>query len=201
MIANKAGYGAGASGGVHFDLFPTEPPNGPALIMGGLVEGGIPFPIDASWPMPIVAVCLDDQPSGFEHEVGLKPPKHHLVHVELKAALLELVAQETFDTGHLLRKGLAQSSLTAFLPRFRGSHLSNRGLSHLLSMFGMVSPILQGSLTLFLPGLRRHFLAPVDSAYFLPRLWPQVSPAQYLTGLGRSLINSCRHFMCNYNRR
>lgn len=199
MIAHKSGNSASAGNGMHFDLSFTEAPDRPACVVGISAEGTISFCVDATWPMPIISIRLDDESSLLKHEVGLPSLEYYLVHLELQPTFLELGIQETFNASHLLWEGLPKSGLANLLSLFRW-HMK-RDLAKPLSILRILSPPFQGSLAQFLSSFGRYFLAPVGSTYSLSRLWPQVSLAQYLTGRGRSFVNSSWHPMFNYNTR
>ena len=124
----------------------SESPNGPAVISSHLVKTlVVTLPILST--VPVVAVSLDNKPSILEHKVGLEPPKHSLMHLELQPSLHKLCMECSLQNSHLARESLSQSSLAAALSTLRGAV----GGQHLFSS-SRRAPELQGALPHFFSG-------------------------------------------------
>jgi len=187
MISNKASNGTSAGGGMHFNLPFPKAPDRPASGGSCGIEASLTFSHVGSG-VPVVPIGLDDQPCLREHEVGLEPPEHGLVHLELQSALLKLVTQESFNGGHLSRENLAQSGLPPFL-------------RHFLSIF-RVLPAAQPKLAHLLSRLRTTMQPQYILARSLPHLRLKMGSAHLLSRFRRVFITFWpRHRMFNFNTR
>ena len=144
MISNKASDGPTTGGSVHVNLLLTEAPDSP--VRGcQLIKHGISYS-DLSSTMPIIAVGLDDEFGGLEHEVGLEASKHSLMHLEMEPTFLELVIEREFDGCHFPRASSPQACLAYLLSCLRRMCAANphfvakHGLAHLLPCFRTPTP-------------------------------------------------------------
>lgn len=164
MITNKASHSAGAGNGVHLDLAFPKTPDRP-FSLSRLVESCVPLSYFRP-RMPIIPIGLNDQPSLLEHEVGLPPPKHGFVHLELESALLEFTIQEPLDGGHLLGEYLVKSRLAHLLSSFWGRYAFKGALAHLLTCLRR-ELLAQSSLANLLTRFRRQSLSKTGLPKFL----------------------------------
>jgi hypothetical protein len=215
MIPDETGDCPSASSGMHFDLSAPETPDSPSRLRR-LVERCIPFPYFGP-RVPVVPVRLDNEVSLLKHKVGLEPSEHSLVHLEVEATLSELVTQEAFDSGHLVRKLLAQALLPFPLPILRFGKLTERRLAlfflHFWAALRLAVPfdhfrrslLPKPRLSYPLPRLRGMFVAKVmfiakhRLTDFLSCFRPPCDLTQSLSNFRRSLANPGRHLVFNYN--
>jgi len=174
MVPNKTSDGPSTGGSMHVNLPLAKPPDRPTCGGGGLVEGTVSGLLIRS-RMPVIAVRLHDKPSRLEHEVGLPASEHGLVHLEMKAALLELGTEQTFNRGVFGGKDLPQSSLAQILSSLGRGHPFNCGLAQLLSCLRR-NTVSQVSLASPLPRFRRVLTFQSGLAYLFSCLWRNAVP-------------------------
>ena len=85
----ESGDSPPAGFGVLLNLALSEAPDCPTFTRGHFVKAIVSLRLQLS--MPVIAIRLNNELDRFKHEVGLEPPEHRFVHLELQAALLELV--------------------------------------------------------------------------------------------------------------
>lgn len=135
MISHESGNSSAAGSGVHLDFPFAKAPDRPAVSGGSLIKSSVPFS-SFETIMPVIPVGLNDQPCLLEHEIGLEPAEHCLVHLEVKTPLPELVMQKALDGGVFGGERVTQSGLAHSLTYFRRVLMTKMTLPHLLSDFG-----------------------------------------------------------------